>query len=194
MRLRTWHKFLILFLIITGLVAIVFHNKMYVKSVLRKQPAVYRLIQKVKNYLSNEWDKKTKSVRQKEKIVNIEVDANKVLEKFTPFWGGFGHDQFYSGVIEPKNREFFKLIKEINQTGKAFTYYRSHNMFSDLESSSSINCGGKVYSEDSFGNPQYNWRRVDKVFDTILSANMKPIVEFSFMPEMLASDHRRIGD
>jgi len=44
-----------------------------------------------------------------------------------------------------------------------------------------------VYSEDGNGNPVYSFFNVDQHYDFLLSIGMRPIVELSFMPELLAS-------
>ena len=89
--------------------------------------------------------------------------------------------KIYSGE---KRKEKQKRII-VTQERKAFTYFRAHNIFSDRDAPNREKCGGKVYSEDKNGNAVYNWDRVNEVFDIVLEANMKPVVEFGFMPEML---------
>jgi xylan 1,4-beta-xylosidase len=44
-----------------------------------------------------------------------------------------------------------------------------------------------VYSEDGNGNPVYSWFNVDQHYDFLLSIGMRPVVELSFMPQLLAS-------
>jgi xylan 1,4-beta-xylosidase len=64
-----------------------------------------------------------------------------------------------------------------------FKYIRFHGIFHD-------DMG--VYTEDREGNPIYNWQYVDKLYDYILSIEMKPFVELSFMPSALASGEQTI--
>jgi xylan 1,4-beta-xylosidase len=59
-----------------------------------------------------------------------------------------------------------------------FERIRFHGIFDDDMS---------VYSEDSSGAPVYSWFNVDQHYDFLLSIGMRPIVELSFMPELLAS-------
>ncbi len=49
-----------------------------------------------------------------------------------------------------------------------------------------------VYSEDASGAPVYDWARFDRVYDAVVAASMRPIVEISFMPSALASDATQI--
>ncbi len=48
-----------------------------------------------------------------------------------------------------------------------------------------------VYNLDSQGNPVYNFVYIDKVFDFLLSIGLKPIVQLSFMPSLLAKEPDR---
>jgi len=64
-----------------------------------------------------------------------------------------------------------------------FQYIRMHGLLTD-------DMG--VYKEDAQGNPIYNWQYIDKLYDFLLSIDMKPFVELSFMPDALASGKRTI--
>ena len=48
-----------------------------------------------------------------------------------------------------------------------------------------------VYSEQSNGAPVYNFAYIDKVFDFLQSIQLKPIIQLSFMPALLAKDSSR---
>jgi xylan 1,4-beta-xylosidase len=59
-----------------------------------------------------------------------------------------------------------------------FKYIRFHGLLTD-------DMG--IYREDKAGNPQYNYQYVDVLFDYLLGVNLKPFVEFGFMPSAMAS-------
>lgn len=59
-----------------------------------------------------------------------------------------------------------------------FRYIRFHGLFTD-------DMG--IYREDRNGKPEYNYSYVDALFDYLLSIDIKPFVEFGFMPNALAS-------
>jgi xylan 1,4-beta-xylosidase len=59
-----------------------------------------------------------------------------------------------------------------------FHYIRFHGIFHD-------DMG--VYTEDSHGNPIYNFQYVDGLYDALLARHIRPFVELSFMPRALAS-------
>ena len=64
-----------------------------------------------------------------------------------------------------------------------FKYIRMHGLLTD-------DMG--VYKEDAQGNPLYNWQYIDPLYDFLLSIDMKPFVELSFMPKALASGSKTI--
>ena len=60
-----------------------------------------------------------------------------------------------------------------------FRYLRFHGIFDDSM---------MVYTEDKAGQPIYNFRLVDELFDFLLSVRLKPFIELGFMPSALAAD------
>jgi len=64
-----------------------------------------------------------------------------------------------------------------------FKYIRMHGLLTD-------DMG--VYKEDAQGNPSYNWQYIDRLYDFLLSIDIKPFVELSFMPKGLASGSKTI--
>lgn len=64
-----------------------------------------------------------------------------------------------------------------------FQYIRMHGLLTD-------DMG--VYQADKQGNPSYNWQYIDRLYDFLLSIDIKPFVELSFMPRDLASGDRTI--
>jgi xylan 1,4-beta-xylosidase len=64
-----------------------------------------------------------------------------------------------------------------------FRYVRFHGLLHD-------DMG--VYQESRDGQPVYNWQYVDKLYDAILAAGVKPFVELGFMPSALASGTKTI--
>src|SRR4029079_19491029 len=64
-----------------------------------------------------------------------------------------------------------------------FQYVRFHGVFND---------DMRVYKEDASGAPIYDWSRVDAIYDGIVAAGMRPMVEVSFTPSTLASDSSQV--
>ena len=64
-----------------------------------------------------------------------------------------------------------------------FEYVRFHGLLQDELG---------VYSEDRQGRPVYNFQYIDAVYDAILSAGVRPFVEFGFMPQKMAGGEQTI--
>lgn len=76
-------------------------------------------------------------------------------------------------------QEQLRMVK--NECG--FEYIRMHGLLHD-------DMG--VYFEDKKGNPIYNWQNIDQLYDFLLSIDIKPFVELSFMPSALASSNSTV--
>ena len=64
-----------------------------------------------------------------------------------------------------------------------FRYLRFHGLLHD-------DMG--VYTEDSKGNPSYNFQYIDLLYDAMLAQHIRPFVELSFMPAKLASGDKTV--
>ncbi|MDE6441321.1 MAG: helix-turn-helix domain-containing protein [Clostridia bacterium] len=74
-----------------------------------------------------------------------------------------------------------QMLTEI-QRNIGYEYIKFHGLLSD---------DMLVYDEDSMGNPRYSFVYVDKVIDFLLSINLKPLIELTFMPKALALNPER---
>jgi xylan 1,4-beta-xylosidase len=105
----------------------------------------------------------------------------------------------YSQVKGPRN-EFFRQVVGAGRAAEGlrtawlrdlavvhrecgFKYIRFHGLLQDEMA---------IYREDRNGEPVYNFQYVDELYDAILNVGMKPFVEFSFMPQALASGNKTI--
>ncbi len=89
-----------------------------------------------------------------------------------------GAGRVAEGLRDGWRRQLEECHREIG-----FNYIRMHGLLQDELG---------VYSEDSNGNPRYNWQYIDDVYDFLLSIGMKPFVEIGFMPNALASGKAKI--
>ena len=71
-----------------------------------------------------------------------------------------------------------QMLKEW-QNRMHFDYIKFHGILSD---------DMLFYSEDKNGNPEYGFLLIDKVMDFILEIGLRPLVQFSFMPALLAKN------
>lgn len=116
---------------------------------------------------------------QPDKTRKIDLDAAKVkgpLNRSYNFCVGAGRAN--EGLRADWQRQL-RLAKQ--ECG--FRYIRFHGLLTD-------DMG--VYHEDKAGNPTYNWQYIDELYDFLLSIDVKPFVELSFMPNDLASGHNTV--
>lgn len=122
----------------------------------------------------------------------LTFDAAKTLGTYERFWGSLGFETFRTGLVSTRSMQLFSFIKEANArigggdfSRQPFRYVRAHNLFSNGEPPWGE--GLDIVQVEERGAISYNWNLTDLVFDRILEYGMKPIVEFGFMPDALAS-------
>lgn len=79
------------------------------------------------------------------------------------------------------NSEFRELLKRIQQE-IGFRYIRFNGVFSDEM---------HVVHTGSDGLPTFSFLYIDKVLDFLREQNFKPLIQLSFMPELLAAENKR---
>jgi xylan 1,4-beta-xylosidase len=127
------------------------------------------------------------ALAQDARTIEIQVDSSKVIGGFPAVWNFFGYDE-PNYTYAPNGT---KLLREIAALGQTPAYIRVHNLLTTGDGSSSLKWGStNAYTEDAAGHPVYDWKIVDRIFDTFHDAGLKPLVEIGFMPEAL-STHRQ---
>ena len=114
----------------------------------------------------------------------INVDFKKELGEMKPIWAWFGYDEpNYTYMKDGK-----KLLSEIAALSPVPVFVRAHNLLTTGDGTPALKWGStNAYTEDATGNPIYNWRIVDSIFDTYIQRGMKPLAQIGFMPEALSS-------
>ena len=115
--------------------------------------------------------------------VVMQVDAEVSEGQLRPVWSYFGYDEpNYTYAGDGK-----KLLRELRQLSPAPVYVRVHNLLTSGDGSASLTWGStNVFTEDPAGRPIYDWKIVDRIFDTFREQGMTPLVEVGFMPEALS--------
>jgi xylan 1,4-beta-xylosidase len=115
---------------------------------------------------------------------NISVDLNKPVGDMTPIWAWFGHDEpNYTYMKDGR-----KLLTELSALSPVPVYMRVHNLLTSGDGTPALKWGStNIYTEDAKGNPVYNYRIVDSIFDTYIKRGMKPLAQIGFMPEALST-------
>jgi len=116
--------------------------------------------------------------------VTIEANMRNRIEPMKPVWAWFGYDEPNYTYM----KDGVKLLADLQKLSYTPVYVRAHNMLTSGDGTAALKWGStNAYTEDSKGNPVYDWTIVDKIIDTYVFLGMKPLVEIGFMPEALSS-------
>ncbi len=101
-----------------------------------------------------------------------------------PIWAWFGYDEpNYTYMKDGK-----KLLSEIAKLSPVPVYVRAHCLLCTGDGTPALKWGStNAYTEDANGNPIYNWRIIDSIFDTYIQRGMKPLAQIGFMPKALSA-------
>src|SRR5690349_15737096 len=115
--------------------------------------------------------------------VKIRVDLSKKVGPVRKVWRYFGADEPNYAYMKDGR----KLLAELGKLIPGSVYFRTHNLLTSGDGTPAFKWGSTgVYSEDSKGNPVYDWTILDRIFDTYLKSNVKPYVQIGFMPRDLS--------
>jgi xylan 1,4-beta-xylosidase len=114
----------------------------------------------------------------------VKVNVDNEMGPLKPIWAWFGHDEpNYTYMKDGK-----KLLSELAELSPVPVYMRVHNLLSTGDGTPALKWGStNAYTEDTNGNPVYNWRIVDSIFDAYIQRGMKPLAQIGFMPEALST-------
>lgn len=112
------------------------------------------------------------------------VDLKKEVGPMKPVWAWFGYDEpNYTYMKDGK-----KLLSEIAELSQVPVYVRTHSLLVTGDGKAALKWGStNAYTEDANGNPIYNWRIIDSIFDTYIKRGMKPLAQIGFMPQALST-------
>ena len=116
--------------------------------------------------------------------VVLAVDLTKPTKPMHPLWAYFGYDEpNYTYMADGP-----KLLSELAALSPVPVYVRAHNILTTGDGTAALKWGStNMYTEDKKGRPVYDWTIADRIFDTYISRGLKPIAQFSFMPEALST-------
>jgi xylan 1,4-beta-xylosidase len=116
--------------------------------------------------------------------VLIQVHAAQPTGPYTPIWNFFGADE-PNYTYAPNGK---KLLRELSALSPVPVYFRTHNLFTTGNGEASLKWGStNVYTEHPDGTPVYDFTITDRIFDTLVAAHVRPLVEIGFMPEALST-------
>src|SRR6266498_5849338 len=95
--------------------------------------------------------------------VTIRVDAAKGKGPMKPIWSFFGYDEpNYTYMKDGK-----KLLSEMAALSPVPVYVRAHSLLVTGDGTPALKWGStNAYTEDANGKPIYDWKIVDRIFDT----------------------------
>ncbi|WP_405152584.1 GH39 family glycosyl hydrolase [Paenibacillus sp. FSL K6-0108] len=119
----------------------------------------------------------TKTLMEEQHLIEIRKDHTTVM--YEKHWNiTMTAGRAAEGLREDWRRQLVELRARI-----PFRFIRFHGIFNDEM---------MVYSENENGTPVYNWSYVDKLYDFLLGQGIRPFVELSFMPSLLARSNETI--
>jgi len=123
-------------------------------------------------------------IGQDDSKVSIHIDAAARRGPMTPIWAFFGHDE-PNYTYMPDGR---KLLSELAALSPVPVNVRVHNLLTTGDGTPALKWGStNAYTEDASGHPVYDWKIVDRIFDTYIERKMKPLVQIGFMPKALST-------
>ena len=122
---------------------------------------------------------------QAQNPVAIYVDLAKPEGAYTPIYRWFGYDEANYTTMHYGRQ----LLRELHDLSPAPVYIRFHHLLTSGNGVPELKWSStNVYSEDASGDPVYNFKIMDNIFDALAAAGVRPIVEFGFMPKDLAAE------
>lgn len=150
------------------------------------------------NLLSNKWHRcllvlcsvlliAATSFSQQKPSANealISIDMGKPIGPMYPAWAWFGYDEpNYTYMKDGR-----KLLTEISKLSAGPVYVRCHSLLVTGDGEAALKWGStNAYTEDANGNPIYDWRIADSIFDTYIQRGMKPLAQIGFMPQAMST-------
>lgn len=115
----------------------------------------------------------------------VQVDLTKNIGPMYPAWAWFGYDEpNYTYMKDGK-----KLLTEISQLSPVPVYVRAHSLLVTGDAEAALKWGStNAYTEDANGKPVYDWKIIDRIFDTYIERGMKPLAQIGFMPQALSTN------
>ncbi|WP_198953748.1 GH39 family glycosyl hydrolase [Rhodopirellula sp. MGV] len=116
--------------------------------------------------------------------VNVEVDAAETIGELKPIWRFFGADEPNYATMKDGQT----LLEDLGELRPQQVYFRAHNLLTTGDGTPALKWGSTdIYRENENGDPIYNWRIVDGIFDSYLKRGVRPYAQIGFMPQALST-------
>ncbi len=119
----------------------------------------------------------------KSEVVRIYVDTGVKGKPLRHVWQYYGYDEC-NYTTTPHAKDLMATLADINPEQ---VYLRQHFLLASGDGKPSLKwSSSNVYTEDSAGNPVYDWRIMDEMMDAIVASGCRPLIEIGFMPKDLS--------
>ncbi len=119
--------------------------------------------------------------------INVRIDCADVRGPLPPIWRSLGYDE----INWTYTRRGQQAFEEIGRLSSEPYFIRCHNTFTSGNALSIPTKGStNVVVEVQNGELRLDFSLLDRVFETFLQNNCKPIVELGFMPDALSKGPR----
>jgi xylan 1,4-beta-xylosidase len=116
--------------------------------------------------------------------VTIRVDASRPIGPLRPIWKFFGGDEPNYATMKDGQ----KLLADYGKLRPKDVYFRTHNLLTSGDGTPALKWGSTdAYKEDAQGNPIYDWKILDLMFDSYLERGVRPYAQIGFMPQALST-------
>ncbi|MHC4692752.1 MAG: GH39 family glycosyl hydrolase [Planctomycetota bacterium] len=116
-------------------------------------------------------------------VITITVDAGVKGKPLRHVWQYYGYDEC-NYTTTPHAKDLMSDLANINPEQ---VYLRQHFLLASGDGKPSLKwSSSNVYTEDSAGNPVYDWRIMDEMMDAIVASGCLPLIEIGFMPKDLS--------
>lgn len=135
-------------------------------------------LNKLGEYLDTDAAKEVSNNTNARSIISVEINTrNNIKTLIHTFHNFVGVGRAKEILLETIQQQLKTLQKEVG-----FRYVKFHGILDDSM---------MLYNEDYQGNPYLTYYYVDQVIDFLRSINLKPLIQLSFMPKLLAKENAR---
>ncbi len=117
--------------------------------------------------------------------VMIDVNLAKPVGSYKPIYSWFGYDEGNYTTMKDGQR----LLRELHDLSPVPVHIRFHHLLTSGNGEPELKWSStNVFTLDASGKPVYNFAIMDKMFDSLKRAGVRPMVELGFMPKDLAAE------